>query len=288
MDQADLLKKLRVERRLSQSSLTEQISSRTTLSSFETRHTQLSSETLHKYLDRMNVKLPEFMFYLHDNKITTKEIAAKKFLEIIHQKPKQKIAETFREQLLLLLKQTNDEYYYILLIQFNILLAKEKNLLNLKLFEKEIMYIKGRLFRVENWGYFELSTFNNLMFIFPTETIKFLFKDSEEKMILFYTSNVYQSLYTSFLINGCYLAFERKTLVLLSTFLSPLEKLAVNSKNTYEQIYYKFFSTLSPICEGKTMNIDFNKIEKLINIFYILDNKKKAIELEEFFHSVYD
>lgn len=107
-------------------------------------------------------------------------------------------------------------------------------------------------------------------------------------MKLFYKNNFYQSLYTSFLINGCYLSFERKNLGLLSIFLTPLERLTVKSKNIYEQIYYKIFSTLSPICEEKIATIDVNKIENLINIFYLLDNKDKAIELKKFFHSVYD
>lgn len=287
MDQADLLKKLRVERKISQANLTKQISSRTTLSSFETRHTLLSSEILLRYLDRMNIKLPEFMFYLQNNKITLKEATAKNFVEILYKNSTPKKIEEFRNQLLSLFKQTNDEYYFILLIQFNMLLAKEKNVLNLEVFEKEIRYIRDRLFRIETWGYFELTTFNNLMFIFPTDTIKLLFKNSEEKMKLFYKNNFYPSLYTSFLINGCYLSFERKNLDLLSIFLAPLKRLAVKSKNVYEQIYYKIFSTLSPICEENVTTIDINKIEGLINIFYLLDNNDKAMELKKFFHSVY-
>ncbi|WP_206600749.1 hypothetical protein, partial [Enterococcus villorum] len=75
---------------------------------------------------------------------------------------------------------------------------------------------------------------------------------------------------------------------LLSIFLTPLERLTVNTKNIYEQIYYKIFSILSPICEEKLTSIDTNNIENLINIFYFLDNKNKAMELKEFFHSVYD
>lgn len=288
MEQADLLKKLRVERKISQANLTKQISSRTTLSSFETRHTLLSSEILLRYLDRMNIKLPEFMFYLQDNKITLKEATAKNFVEILYKNSTQKTIEEFRNQLLSLFKQTNDEYYFVLLIQFNVLLAKEKGVLNLGVFEKEVSHIRDRLFRIETWGYFELTTFNNLMFIFPTDTIKLLFKDSEEKMKLFYKNNCYQSLYTSFLINGCYLGFERKNLDLLAIFLTPLERLTVKSKNIYEQIYYKIFSTLSPICEEKIAPIDSNKIHNLINIFYLLDNKEKASELKQFFHSVYD
>lgn len=288
MDQAELLKKLRVERGISQSKLTNQVSSRTTLSSFETRHTHLSSEILIKYLDRMNVKLPEFMFYLQDNKITTKEAIGKNFVGIIYKNSTQKTIEEFRNQLLSLFKQTNDEYYFILLIQFNILLSREKDLLNLEAFEKEVIYIRDRLFRIETWGYLELTIFNNLLFIFPTDTIKGFFKNSEEKLKLFYQNDFYHSLYTSFLINGCYLGFERKNVGLLSIFLTPLEKLTVNSKNIYEQIHYRIFSILSPICENKNTSIDSSKIDDLINIFDLLDNKNKAIELKKFFRSVYD
>ncbi|MEN2255631.1 hypothetical protein, partial [Enterococcus faecium] len=37
------------------------------------------------------------------------------------------------------------------------------------------------------------------------------------------------------------------------------------------------------ILHSQIATIDVNKIENLINIFYLLDNKDKAIELKKFF-----
>lgn len=62
--QGSLIKKLRTDRKISQARLAEGISSRTTLSSFENRKTNLSSQTLFDYLDKMNITVHEFSLLL--------------------------------------------------------------------------------------------------------------------------------------------------------------------------------------------------------------------------------
>ncbi|MDU0335530.1 helix-turn-helix transcriptional regulator, partial [Enterococcus sp. 2CBP] len=79
MNQANLFKKLRIERGYTQQKLSEGVSSRTTLSSFENRGTELSSHTLFLYLDKMNIRLEEFQIMLNDGEFTTKRQLAYRF-----------------------------------------------------------------------------------------------------------------------------------------------------------------------------------------------------------------
>jgi len=67
--QGSLIKKLRTDRKISQAKLAEGISSRTTLSLFENRKTNLSSQTLFDYLDKMNITVHEFSLLI-DSEVT--------------------------------------------------------------------------------------------------------------------------------------------------------------------------------------------------------------------------
>ena len=69
MDHSSLIKKLRLERGLSQKKLAQGISQRSTLASFENNATKISYNILIQYLDRMNVTLEEYQFMLDGNNL---------------------------------------------------------------------------------------------------------------------------------------------------------------------------------------------------------------------------
>lgn len=280
MNQSTVLKRLRIERGLSQSELATHISSRTTLGSFETRNTNLSSETLLKYLDRLNVKLPEFIFYLQDNQLSEKEQLSHEFVNLLTDHSSKGSQKAFCNKLIRLYNQTHDKYYYILNIQFRILLDKNSAKFDFNKFKNEIQFIEHYLFNIESWGYFELVTANNLMFAFSTKIIELLFEDCAKKLKLFYQNDLYQPLLKSFLLNGCYLGFERNCLNMLLIFLPPLKLIAADPHNIYEQIHYQIFTEL--IAKYTNEEINFENINKLISIFTTLNNKKHAQELQNF------
>ncbi|EHQ9041343.1 helix-turn-helix transcriptional regulator, partial [Enterococcus faecalis] len=62
MYHAELIRKLRIERGLSQESLSKGISSRTTLASFEQRKTNISFSLVVNYLEKMNISLEEYNY----------------------------------------------------------------------------------------------------------------------------------------------------------------------------------------------------------------------------------
>ena len=77
MKQGQLFQKLRKERNISQETLVQGISSRSTLSSFENRNTLLSSELLFHYLNRLNITPNEFQLLINDGAPTKKQIFSK-------------------------------------------------------------------------------------------------------------------------------------------------------------------------------------------------------------------
>ena len=81
MDHSSLIKKLRLERGLSQKKLAQGISQRSTLASFENNATKISYNILIQYLDRMNVTLEEYQFMLDGNNLSEKRKLSKVFFD---------------------------------------------------------------------------------------------------------------------------------------------------------------------------------------------------------------
>lgn len=280
MKQSELLKKLRKERHFSQEKLSSGISHRSTLSSFENRDTKLCSETLFKYLDRLNIKFSEFEFYLHESQPTLKSKLSKQFVDILSKNQSSKTYEELNDYLTLKYKKTNNYYYYLLQIQLKIVYDKKNDRLNLKDYRNEIKYVSELLFNIETWGYFELTTFNNLMFIFDDQAILNLFKNTYKRMKVFYSNQIYQRLLSTFLINGCYLGFERNNLQLITLFLTHLKEVTRDPINIYEIIHVNIFEILIQKFSGT--NVEFHKINIYLDIFCTIGDFEKANELKLF------
>lgn len=67
-----VIKRLRKERGLSQEELAKKITTRTTLASIENRNQTVSFHLLIKLLDRLNIRLEEFLFLLNEENYTIK------------------------------------------------------------------------------------------------------------------------------------------------------------------------------------------------------------------------
>ncbi|EGP5249464.1 XRE family transcriptional regulator, partial [Enterococcus faecium] len=72
MDSGELLKKLRVERGISQKNLAHKITTRNTLSRYETGKNSIPFVILLEFLDKLNITMDEFVLYLEFDSIRKK------------------------------------------------------------------------------------------------------------------------------------------------------------------------------------------------------------------------
>ena len=98
MDHSSLIKKLRLERGLSQKKLAQGISQRSTLASFENNATKISYNILIQYLDRMNVTLEEYQFMLDGNNLSEKRKLSKVFFDKLRRHYDSEFAKFLNEQ----------------------------------------------------------------------------------------------------------------------------------------------------------------------------------------------
>ncbi|EGP4988200.1 TPA: helix-turn-helix domain-containing protein [Enterococcus faecium] len=275
MNQANLFKKLRIERGYTQQKLSEGVSSRTTLSSFENRGTELSSHTLFLYLDKMNIRLEEFQIMLNDGEFTKKRQLAYRFSKQYY---KDVIDNNLIAEIEEIYQETQDIYYYVLWFEALTMLDFKKDNFSPNKYKKEISIICDYLFKIEKWQHFELTTFMNLMFAFSDEMIIALFNSSKDIILANSSNPYYQSLMTNFFLNGTVLGFERQNKDIINLFFNGLKKIAEFPQCIYGRIMVLYFENLLETIEG---HIDVN-FDDFYSLLKILKMEKKIIELKEF------
>lgn len=166
-----LLKKLRVERNISQSALSRGISSRTTLASYETQTNDIPFGTLVLYLDKMNVRLDEFQYFL-DLEINEKHKLSAQLFEDFYSN--RTINDKRLSEILQLYKSTDDMYYLALYmgIKGAIIKTSGNSIADfLNTHQQYVQVLKGHIGKVENWSAFELSILLNCLYIFDDDFI---------------------------------------------------------------------------------------------------------------------
>ncbi|MGG5340006.1 hypothetical protein IGJ48_002714 [Enterococcus pernyi] len=78
MEVHELLKKMRVDRGISQKKLADGIVSRETLAKYENGKNHLPLLVFLELLERLNMTIDEFMFYLDGDKVSQKNLSLKK------------------------------------------------------------------------------------------------------------------------------------------------------------------------------------------------------------------
>lgn len=246
MYHAELIRKLRIERGLSQESLSKGISSRTTLASFEQRKTNISFSLVVNYLEKMNISLEEYNYlYMkkcaHDKRKIS-ELLSNRNMDIQQRQELTKLLKNRYEK-------SNDKFFDLLAAQNHLLsLFMMKNMDDI---EKSDAYkkISSHLERVETWGRFELVMFSNCLFLFSDEYISIMFETCVKRMA-FYQEHMYFSKdFIAFLINGAQLSLSRGAISNLSIFIQEMKRVTkqFDDKNLF--IIYKIMVNILSLIE---------------------------------------
>lgn len=281
MKQGSLFQSLRKERRISQEQLVQGISTRSTLSSFEIRNTQLASGILFEYLDRLNITPDEFKRLINDKQLSAKQVLSKEYYERHYQ---QDLSESFLQSLLLEYQKTKDQYYLLLYLQGRLENARETSDFDLIPFKEYTKTIQNYLFKIETWGRFELSIFINLLFIFDEESIEFHFNYISKKVLAFSDDHLYSNIISTALLNGCYYSCLKQNTTLLQLFLTVFDELPDNSHYFYLKSHKNFYLAIHQYFLNK--NIDFESIEQTIHLFNFSGYKTHAKRLESFIEKI--
>ncbi|WP_390405838.1 helix-turn-helix domain-containing protein [Lacticaseibacillus jixiensis] len=257
MRHGELIKKLRIERNLTQEQLSAGITSRNSLAAFERGGSSITFDNLVRYCNRLNITLEEYE-YLYDSSLIDprRELATR-----VSHGFKAPFDQSLADDLLARFEDTNDFYFYSLYAQYYLLNdLRCKAVLTDPKVPGIVEHLKNYLDSVYSWGRFELVLFTNCLFVFDDKYISFQFHESVESMWLAVNSSNHANDLLAFLINGSQLTFERHDEVLFCEFKSELAKVA----NTYHDVRASIALQVFQMLKQSRSGQDVTKIKRKI------------------------
>jgi len=249
-----LLKKLRVERNISQSALSCGISSRTTLASYEAQTNDIPLGNLLLYLDRMNVRLDEFQYFLGLELNEKYKFSAQLFEDFYS---KRTIDDKRLSEILQLYKSTNDIYYLSLYmgIKGGIIKNSGKSIGDfLNTHQKYVSALKKHIGTIENWSAFELSLLMNCLYIFDDDFILGASKRLIRDLKGYSQIRLFEKALFTFFINAIshYLSLGKHKLA--QYFVEQLGQHAKLSIQLYEKNMFLYFQGILKYNSGKRVD----------------------------------
>lgn len=218
-----LLRKLRVERGLSQKELSKGIITRETFVKYENGKTNIPFFVLIELLEKMNLSLDEFIFYLDKDILREKNWSLKKLIKKIRED--KSISQHMLQALRKKARNTNNivdirNYLVAKTIGWYQLADSERKLNNS---DKEYLSeLKNYLEAVDDWGRFEMATFTTLLFVFETNYINGRLSDIERKIEKNKDFEIFYSILIGMYNNAFLLMLERKETVLAKKYLEKI------------------------------------------------------------------
>lgn len=273
----EIIRELRMARKLSQQFLSDGIMSREALNKFELRNTSISSEKLFALLNRMNVSIDEYFIQIEEDFFDKKKEIEIEFIQIMNAESKQ---EEFLSKLNKQYSLTGDPYYHLKYCQYSLEFTK-KNEGNFATMTMEIRTLKSYLNGNEHWGLFEFSMFTNCLFIFESEYIIDILHRIKSKM-RYYSKNpqIKNELYY-FYINALILFTERGKFDLYKHVLLQLKELSTDLVYMYGRISYLIFYKIYMEKESFTINSIKNELDILEYLGYTQLRKDIILTVEK-------
>lgn len=266
MNDGELFRKLRQERGLTQAQLARGITSRTALSSFELRQTEISLPHAIKYLNRLNITLEEYEF-IYRQKNASKKHTFSRYLKTKNATEAKKNSELLLHRF----QETGDNYFFYLYAQSELLNQVQYGQVFTTSYDLLVNEIKAYLDRVETWGHFEIIMFSNCMYVFSSEYIAHILKNvlplSEEYQETIYFSNNIVLLCQ----NGLGLGIQRQNSELIKLFKEKIYALENTDNSTISAIIRLLFQaidTFKTSADKAQLNKKINDVWQLIKLLH--------------------
>ncbi|EAG1723149.1 XRE family transcriptional regulator [Listeria monocytogenes] len=246
MEVYELLRKLRVDRGISQKELADKITSRESLVKYENGKTYVPLIILMELLGKMNLELDEFLFYLDAGNEKRSSQAIKKLIAEIEESKKP--SKHLLSKLKLIAKESQnivDVRNYLVAKIFNWHLEPLSDR-RLNIHDKlYVQIITKHLERVGEYGRFEITTFVSLLFLFSTEFINRQTSKIEKTITKHSDYEIFHSALCGLYNNAFLLMLERREIFHAKRYLEKLKHIRATMIFSGEtEIYGHFYGLL--------------------------------------------
>lgn len=258
------LRKIRKGKNISLDSIADEHLSKSQISRFERGESEISCIRLLNLLNKLKVSAEEF-FALHNSQYNDKETFESLVIFIRKQytmKNFNNIKNLLSPKSIFPINSFEKTMIKSIIYSFDSLIKPTKN---------ELLELTDYLFKLENWGYYEIILLGNCIRTIEYSTLFLLTKEMLENLIYLTSNSTNKKLVTQLSINCLIISIDNNFFNDSTYLISKIKQLLNNELNYYEQtvfLYAKgYFDFKSQIKSGKM------KMKQAIYIFEILEEK---------------
>lgn len=277
MKTGEVIKHIRTSKSLKSKDVYNDILSRPVISKFENGISDTTTTKFFQILQNLNVTLDEFYHIYNDFSENTDSKFLADYTKAFYSTNRgilKKLYDDVKKKYELT-HQTKYLHYAILV---ELTLEDPKNNINS---DKSLEILKRYLLNCEDWTYYEIVLFTNLLDYFSLEVINIFYKRVKKKLAYYNKTKKYRNELFSLITNILVLHIEDNNIASCKFFYSELVACSSQTSNLmYEKTMILFFKELLILMEKSTYDPD--NVNRIVDIFDFLGmefKKKQCIEL---------
>ena len=271
------LRKVRLEKQISICSLADEHLSKSQISRFERGDSEISCIRLINILDKLHIRLDEFLI-LHDKDYTNTE----SFANLVQYIRKQYSSQNIGNLKALLSKSSN----YTLNSYEKTMVKSILYTLDSKITpsDEELLQLTDYLFKLEKWGYYEIMLLGNCVRTINYHTYFLLTKDMLNNSIYTSLNKTNKRMVTQLAINCLILCIDKEKFSNCTYLIDKIKALLDNELNFYEQTVFLYATGYYEFKRQSGTGIE--KMKQAIQVLDILGEDKLKQHYREHFDKV--
>lgn len=277
-----LIKKIRLEKGLSQKDIYEGIMTRQTYYLIESNSSMPSFDKFLLILEKLFITVDEFLNLLDSEHFPTEKTLYHELTKIIFNKNQNELSTLIKKTNQLYKKTNNTKYFHLKLIaqaMFYIHFEK-KHFTKMDRLEKLMAPIKDYLTGIDSWYLYELKLLNNTLYCFTLDEAIALVTLISKKIEALSQTEEYQDIKLRIYLNLSFLCLKHKSYQSALHFSTLAEENAHINYRLFERIAAEINYELAKALLNKTNHLD-EKTHQLINLLKVLDFNEIANEYQK-------
>ncbi|UOC12044.1 helix-turn-helix domain-containing protein [Streptococcus equinus] len=270
------LKKIRKGKQVSISSLADNYLSKSQISRFERGESEITCSRLVNLLNKLNISVEEFLI-IHNNDCDKE----KDFVDLVNYVRKSYSLQHYKEIKDLLLsssyrlKNIEKTMLKSIIYSFDCTICPTQN---------ELKELTDYLFKVENWGYYEIILLGNCIRTIEYSAFYLLTKEMLENFIYSSLNKTNKKLVAQLAINCLIASIDLKNYENCQYLITKIESLLRNELNYYEQTVFLYVLGYYEFMKNK--KIGKQKMLQALQVFLILNEKNMYKQYKEHYTEI--
>lgn len=266
------LRKIRQSKQVSLCSLADEYLSKSQISRFERGESEISCIRLIHILNKLHISLDEFLA-LHNEECAH----TMSFDELIQYIRKEYSLQNINNIKSLLIDSKN---YHLNSFEKTMIKSIINTLdCNISPSKKEIQKLTDYLFKIDNWGYYEITLLANCIRTIPYNTVFLLTKELLKKYIYSASNKTNKRLVAQLAINCLIVSIDYNELHNCTFLINEIEKLLDNELNFYEQTVFLYATGYFELKKNNKNGL--KKMKQALLIFESLGEHNIKVQYQE-------